>query len=285
MFKTIWRKFGPNPLDRIIKKAVQKNHKKFAIYWNRGLGDIALGLYAMVYRIRKSIPEAEITFFTRKDLSDGFALLENIKVEAFAEWSRGTTYSIPHKEVFDVVIENADPTHWVSWQRGKLTVRLKWNPLWDDLCNRFNLPQECIGAHVACETGYYHERDWPFERWDNLFSSISGPIILFGMRKTPFFSQKNIHDLRGDLSLYELLSIIKNRLRVLIAPDSGVLSMAYFLDTSFSLKVISLWADPHHGILKQNVASPNPLLTHIPLISSNKKNAALISTEEVNQYI
>ena len=31
------------------------------LFWNRGLGDIALGLYAIVHRIRESIPDAKIT--------------------------------------------------------------------------------------------------------------------------------------------------------------------------------------------------------------------------------
>ena len=65
MLKKLIRKFGPNPLDRILEKAKQKNHKTFLIYWNRGLGDIALGLYAIVHRIRETIPDAEITFLTR----------------------------------------------------------------------------------------------------------------------------------------------------------------------------------------------------------------------------
>src|SRR4029079_12413319 len=49
-----------------------------------------------------------------------------------------------------------------------------------------------------------------------------------------------------------------------------VLSMAYYLDAVFPLRVVSLWADPKHGILKQNVASPNPELVHIPLIGAHR---------------
>ncbi len=279
------RAIKPNPLDQLLKKTAKRGQKRIAISWNRGLGDIALGLYAIVHRIREFIPEAEITFLTRKDLEEGFALLDNVKIRIYPEWKRGTKYSIPCKEEFDLVIENADPTYWVAWQRGTLTPKLKWNPAWDSLCQRFDLPSSCIGAHVACETNYYNERDWPAAHWEELFSSISEPIVLFGFGKEPKFSQKNIYDLRGKLSLYELLSVIKNRLRLLIAPDSGVLSMTYFLDTSFPLKVISLWADPNHGILKQNVPSPNRLLIHRPLISSNRKNAALISVREVKESL
>jgi ADP-heptose:LPS heptosyltransferase len=286
MFKKLWKKFGPNPLDQILKKAKSKGHKRIVVPWNRGLGDIALGLYAIVHRIREYIPDAEVTFITRKDLEDGFALLAGVNVIADPTWKRKAPISLPKDlSPYDLVIENADPSHWVAWQRGRLTPKLQWNPSWDKLWEKFDLPENCIGAHVQCETNYYYERDWPAERWNALFSSIPSPVLLFGMQPTPSFDQKNVIDLRGKLSLFELLSVIKNRCRTLIAPDSGVLSMAYFLDTSFPLRVISLWADPNHGILKQNVASPNPQLTHIPIISSNRKNAALIGVEEVRKAL
>jgi hypothetical protein len=61
--------------------------------------------------------------------------------------------------------------------------------------------------------------------------------------------------------------------------------MTYFLNAPFSLKIVSLWADPNHGILKQNVPSPNPLLTHIPVISPNRKDAALISVARVLEAV
>jgi hypothetical protein len=64
-----------------------------------------------------------------------------------------------------------------------------------------------------------------------------------------------------------------------------VLGLTYFLNTSFPIKIVSLWADPHHGILKQNVASPNPLLKHTPVISPDRKNAALIAVEDVKRAL
>jgi ADP-heptose:LPS heptosyltransferase len=286
MFKKLWRKIGPNPLDRLLKKAQANGHKKILIPWNRGLGDIALGLYAIVHRIKTYIPDAEITFITRKDLEEGFALLEGVKVVIDATWKRKESIRLPEDlSSYDLVIENADPTYWVAWQRGTLVPELKWNPAWDELWKKFDLPEKCIGAHVQCETNYYQERDWPIQQWNALFSTLSDPILLLGMKPEPLFSQKNVIDLRGKFQLFELLSILKNRCRALIAPDSGILSMIYFLNTSFPIKVVSLWADPHHGVLKQNVPSPNPQLVHIPIISSNQKNAALISTDEVLQAL
>ena len=87
-------------------------------------------------------------------------------------------------------------------------------------------------------------------------------------------------DLRGETTLHEMLSIIKNRCSYLIAPDSGVLSLTYYIDVTFPLKVISLWADPKQGILKQNVASPNPELVHAPLIGK-KGDISSITVDEV----
>jgi hypothetical protein len=62
-----------------------------------------------------------------------------------------------------------------------------------------------------------------------------------------------------------MLSAIRNRCSVLVAPDSGVLTMAYYLDVDDPITIVSLWADPRQGILKQGVASPNPRLRHVPL--------------------
>ena len=82
----------------------------------------------------------------------------------------------------------------------------------------------------------------------------------------------------------QMLSIIKNCCSHLVVPDSGVLSLTYFIDQSFPLTIVSLWADPLQGVLKQNVASPNPLLVHHPLIAKDGdlKN---VSVEQVLEYI
>ncbi len=280
ILRKIWRKIGPNPLDQILKKASKRGCKTILIPWNRGLGDIALGLYGIIHRIHHFIPDAKITFLTRPDLKDGFELLPNIQVLTAPEWVRGKPISLPPLS-FDLVLENADPTYWVAWQRGHLIPKMTWNPAWDSLCERFNLPPNCIAAHVHSETNYYHERNWP--RWKELFSQIQEPIVLFGLKKDSSFP--NTIDLRGETTLFEILSIIKNKCRCLIAPDSGILGLTYFLNVPFKLHLISLWADPNHGILKQNVASPNPLLAHTPLISPNRKNAALIPVSHVQEAL
>jgi ADP-heptose:LPS heptosyltransferase len=285
MFKKLWKKWGPNPLDRILKKAAKQGSKTILIPWNRGMGDIALGLYAIVYRIRAFIPDAKITFITRSDLQEPFQMLSGVDVLVDPSMKRGALIQLSSLPPFDLIIENADPSHWVAWQRGTLVPKMEWNRSWDDLHVRFHLPEGCVGAHVNCETNYYFERNWPAEKWQELFASIDKPIILFGLKKEPVFKYAHLHDLRGETSPLEILSIIKNRCTALVAPDSGVLGLTYFLNTPFPLKVVSLWADPNHGILKQNVPSPNPLLEHTPVISPNRKNAALITPDAVRKAL
>ena len=282
MLKRLWKKWGPNPLDRMLKKAAEQNSKTVLIPWNRGMGDIALGLYAIVYRIRSYIPDATITFVTRPDLEEPFQLLKGVSVIVDPLMKRGASYTLSSSlPSFDLVIDRADPSHWVAWQRGKLVPKMEWNSAWDELHRRFNLPEGCLGAHVNCETNYYFERNWPAEKWQELFSALNRPVVLFGLKKEPTFKHPHLYDLRGETSPLEILSIIKNRCTSLVAPDSGVLGLTYFLNTNFPIKVVSLWADPNHGILKQNVASPNALLDHHPVISANQKNASLISVEHV----
>src|SRR3990172_4002365 len=95
-------------------------------------------------------------------------------------------------------------------------------------------------------------------------------ILLFGFGADPHFEGEGIIDLRGKTSLFEMLSLIKNHCSYLLVPDSGVLSIAYYIDDAFPIDIVSLWADPRQGILKQRVPSPNPALRHRPLIAKNK---------------
>lgn len=288
MIKKLIRKFGPNPLDSILRKAVKNEHKTFLVFWNRGLGDIPLGLYAIIHRIKAYIPDAKITFVTRENLQDGFTLLSEGDAIVIDSLKRGESFekisSFP-VEGYDVVLENPNPTQWVSWQHGHLIPRLKWQGQWDELWKKYDLDPntQYVGAHVQTETNYANWRNWPVESWTSLFEKIvkSGKkVLLFGFEQDPKYEIEGVIDLRGKTPLFHLLSIVKNRCSALIVPDSGVSSMVYYLDEDFPIKHISLWADPYMGILKQNVASPNPSLEHIPLIGK-EKNIANITPEEV----
>lgn len=43
----------------------------------------------------------------------------------------------------------------------------------------------------------------------------------------------------------------------------------FYVDEAFPLQVVSLWSDPRQGVLKQAVASPNPLLRHCALVGDD----------------
>ncbi|MBI3900612.1 MAG: hypothetical protein HY324_00515, partial [Chlamydiia bacterium] len=279
MFRKFAKRFLPNPFDSMLKQVAKRGGKTILLCWNRGLGDIALGLFAMVHRIQQLVPDAKITFLTRPNLFDGFSLLHGIDVLVAPHWKRGEKICVQDtlKELgvdskrFDLLIEEPNPTEWVCWQRGTLVPRLQWNPAYDSLWKPFLLDEETlyIGIQPEAETQYGLWRNWPMERWMELINCLGRlqkvKILLFGMNPKPFFPQAHVIDLRGKTNLFELLSIIKHRCKAVILPDSGILSMLYYLDATFPIQVLSLWGDVNHGILKQNVSSPNPKLLHTPL--------------------
>lgn len=283
MLKPIIKKVLPNPLDSLLKKAKKKSAQRFLLFWNRGLGDIPLGLYAIVHQIKKFVPGASITFITRENLRDGFILLGGVEVIVAPNLKRGDQVDFPtllselgiDPNDYDQIIESPDPTQWVPWQRGSLTPLLHWQEKWDALWEDYPLDpnQTYIGAHVQTETNYAHWRNWPLDYWQELFEKVTGTgakILIFGFEKTPAFDLEGVIDLRGETPLFPLLSIIKNRCSALVVPDSGVSSMTYYLNESFPIKLVSLWADPYMGILKQGVFSPNPELVHVPLLGKDK---------------
>ncbi|NNM42769.1 MAG: hypothetical protein HKM07_00300 [Chlamydiae bacterium] len=292
--KLFRKKAHENLLKTILEEARNSNKKRFLLLWNRGLGDIALGLYAIVEQIRSMIPEAEITFLTRKDLQDGFTLLGSVHVLVSPSMKRKHPVDIKKtleefsltEEDFDVVLSAPDPTKWCKWQLSTLIPKMKWNDSWDDLCQKFDLSAEdkYIGVHVHSETVYGYEKNWPVEYWEDLFSRLTEEdnqkVILFGSAAAQKYSYPGLVDLRGKTTLFETLSVIKNRCKAVIAPDSGILSLVYYIDAPFPLTLISLWADPFQGVLKQNVISPNPLLRHIPFVAK-KKDIRSISVEKV----
>ena len=284
-----------NPLDRLLKRAAKKNEKHFLFLWNRGLGDIPLGLYALGERVRKYLPDAKITYLTRPDLADCFRMLPNVEVviapsmqrgvaKTLEEWAREAAISLND---FDHVLEKIDPTRWLSWQLGKLVPKLAWDTKWDTLVEKFSITENAIGVHVQSETkGFYgYTKDWPKTCWEELFARFpEKQFVLFGMKKEPTYAAKNILDLRGETNLHEMLSIMKNCCRIVIAPDSGILSTLYYVNAPFALRLISLWADPRQGVLRQKVASPNPCLDHIPLIGKDE-NVANIKIDDIAQLI
>lgn len=299
MFRKIARYLLPNPFDRMLKKLSRRCPSKqvhILLAWNRGLGDIALGLYAMVQRIREFFPKAAVTFLIRENLQDGFSLFSGVQTIVAPLWKRGEPYDVRSTLFglnidpgqFDLIIEKPNPTEWVRWQLGAVVPKLQWKGEWDLLVETFDLPQEFtyIGAQISAETSYGLWRNWPEERWKELLDLLPKHVklIVFGVGKSLLWEHPQMIDLRGKTTLFEMISIIKQRCQHFLGPDSGVLSMVYYLDEVFPIQVVSLWADPNHGILKQNVRSPNSLLIHRPLIAA-ERNLSTLSAREVYECL
>ncbi|MGB9700442.1 MAG: hypothetical protein ACPL5I_13790 [Thermodesulfobacteriota bacterium] len=286
-----------NELEQILKKSTRRGHKKFLLVWNRGLGDIALGVWGIVQKIKESNPNAEITILTRPDLEEGFYLLENVKTVVVPNWKRGKPINLIEslslcgmkKENFDTILEKVNPTSWLKDDLGNFIPKLKWREEYDQLWKKFNLtptihPHIAVHLNTETEEFYGYNKNWPQNKFIKLFDSLLQEmeirIIFLGLQKKQFWQHPAILDLRGETTILEMLSIIKNCCPLLIAPDGGVLSLIYYLDVNFPLTIISLWGDAQQGILKQSVPSPNPRLKHIPIIGPDKDITA-ITTENV----
>jgi ADP-heptose:LPS heptosyltransferase len=297
MIKKLLRKIRPNPLDAKLKNLISGNGKNILIEWNRGLGDIALGLYAIVKRINQFIPNANITFMTRSDLEAGFSLLENIKIITCPFWERDGKYCAKDAlkilkldaNEYDLIIQKPDPTYWVKWQLNSLVPKLKWNKKYENLYEKFSidLSKRIIAIQPDIGTNYNLWRTLDQVKWQNLINkleeNLDTQILLVGNKESKL-NGKNVLDLRSKTSLFDLLSILKNVCKASIFLDGGILSLIYFLDEVFDLKIISLWGDPRQGVLKQNVASPNPKLIHIPIIG-DFKNVNSISIDQILEKI
>jgi ADP-heptose:LPS heptosyltransferase len=277
------RTFGTQ-FDRALDRARQDSRKRFLFFWNRGLGDIALGLVPLFLRIRDELPGAKIDVVTREELRAPFELahvdalhvVKDLQREARIDFREAAPELGIELDRYAAVFEYPDPNRWLVGRRREHPPILPWNRRWDTLVSRF--PQIAtgrlvIGAHVHSETaGYYgYVKDWPVASWAELMRRFGDESrvqwVLFGQRAEIPLEGANVLDLRGKTGFAELMSLVKNRCRVLIAPDSGILTMAYYLDAPFALEVLSLWADPRQGILLQDCASPNPRLRHVALQS------------------
>ena len=115
---------------------------------------------------------------------------------------------------------------------------------------------------------------WPAAGGRAVFARFDDPArvrwVLFGHAADDAYAQPNVCDLRGRTGFLDLLAVIRARCRILVAPDSGVLTMAYYLAGTAPLDVVSLWSDPRQGVLKQGCPSPNPNLHHVALVGRDE---------------
>ena len=268
--------------DRALARARRAPRDGFLFFWNRGLGDVVLALEPLFAIVREKVPGARITVVTRGELEEAFRMTDADDVRVLPGLVRDQRASpaeltLPfglRVDQFCAVFADTNPTRWLRGRRHRYPARLRWRTEWDARADALVAPDRAtlfVGAHVQSETQaiYRYVKDWPLESWRALFDRVGAHDgvrwLLFGNEALPRIDHPAVTDLRGRTGFVDMLSIVRNRCRVLIGPDSGVVNSAYYLDAAFPLDVISLWSDPRHGILAQRRASPNPQLVHRPL--------------------
>ncbi|MEL7432158.1 MAG: glycosyltransferase family 9 protein [Chlamydiota bacterium] len=244
------------------------------------MGDVPLGICPLVATIKRRIPEAKITFLIRKDLGPAFTLFPEVSYLVDPTFIRGQPYDITRshqidQKKYEVFINWPDPTYWCQSMVGSFVPKLTWPASWDALHKRFDLDpkEEYIGLQPSVSSPHGKWRSWGLEKYAKLITLLEKKhgkkVLLFGSQDERSSDIGGI-DLRGKTSIEELFSLIYHRCSHLILPDSGILSILYYIDRPSPLRIVSLWARPLQGVLKQNVPSPNPYLEHIPLIGDYK---------------
>ncbi len=289
------------PFERALRRAVRQRQRSFVFGWNRGLGDIALGLVPLFRRIRAAIPDARIEVYTRDDLAQGFGLAGCDAVHVIPALPRGAAVDLVAAASAAgralppdaVAFADPDPTRWLDGRRTDHPPVLHWDSHQDALADAL-VPAAphavTIGAHVSSETARYYGyvKDWPAAHWQALFARFPRERgvrwLLFGHTREPVFRQDNVLDLRGRTDLLSLLAIVRTRCRILVVPDSGILTLAYYLEGERPLDVISLWSDPRQGIRKQGCAAPNPRLVHT-ILQGRDEDVRNITVDDVARAI
>jgi hypothetical protein len=284
------RVFG-DPFERALKRVACLPTPRVLFYWNRGLGDIAMGLVPLFEKLRAANPRVRIEVLTRADLADGFALAGVDTIHVAPGLARGERDGFARHRAacaelssghFEIVFAAPDPTRWLAHLLPATTPRLVFPPAWDALHAEIPgiLPgRTLIVAHASAETGqfYGYTKDWPTTHWHELFARYRDhediQWLLIGHVPTPDYAYANVLDLRGRTTLPQVLSLLRHRARALVAIDSGILCLVWCLAADFDLDVISLWADPHQGILKLGLPAPNHRLVHAPLLGANQLTA------------
>ncbi len=284
------------PFDRALKAAQTGGAREFVFGWNRGLGDVALGLVPLFARIRAAIPGSRIVVFARADLEDALRMAGVDEIVVVPGLVRGDRID-PRRcaartgrrlSATAVVFADPDPTRWLDGRRQEFPPELAWSDAWGRSADRLIAAEPSritIGAHVHSETAqhYGYVKDWPAASWGAVFDALAADdgvrFVLFGNEATPLFEQPNVVDLRGRTGFLELIAVVRRRCRILIAPDSGILTTAYYLAQDFPLDIVSLWSDPRQGILKQGCPSPNPRLVHVPLVGAGEDVRNIEATE------
>jgi hypothetical protein len=284
--------------DRALRRAQRRSGpQRFLFSWNRGVGDVGLGLTPYFQRIRRTIADPSIEVVTRADLADAFRLAEADAIHVVPGLVRGTRLDLRAEarrlgvdlDSRVLTLANPDLRRWAGTVEDEIVPRLHWDDRFDALAVRFDSlrgPAPTVGVHVHSETAQFYRsvKDWPADRWPRLFERVRKEVparfVLFGSAPGGPLEGEGIVDLRGRTTLLEVLAIVLVHCDALVAPDSGILSLAYLLDAQRDLAVVSLWGDPRQGILKHRRPSPNARLRHHPLLGADEE-VANISVDAV----
>lgn len=273
-----------DPYERALARGARERRKRVVFFWNRGLGDIALGLVPMFARAAERIPHASIEVVTRADLEEPFRLTAARAVHVVPGLARGDRLGAddacarlpvdPREGA--LAIDAPDATRWLVAARRPASPRFGWDPAYDALAGPLvdrGDRRPWIAVHASTETAqhYGYVKDWPADAWRTLFREARRHdvrFVLLGHDREPAFDEPNVIDLRGRTGFLAMLALVRTRCTALVAPDGGILNAVYFLDADFPITVVSLWSDPRQGLLKAHSRSPNPGLVHVPLVGA-----------------
>lgn len=283
--RSIADRFGGEPYERALADGVRRQYTRVVFYWNRGLGDIALGLVPMFARAAARLPHARLEVVTRAELAEPFRLTAARAIHVVPGLERAERISAatacarlpadPRQGA--LAIDAPDPTRWLAIARHPAPPRFHWSAEFDALAAPLvdrGDPRPWIAVHASTETAqhYGYVKDWPADAWRALFDAAARRhdvrFVLLGHARAPALDGPNVVDLRGRTGFLQMLALVRTRCCALIAPDGGILNAVYFLDAVFPLTVVSLWSDPRQGLLKRHVPSPNPRLVHVPLVGA-----------------
>ena len=280
------------PYDRALARAAAEGRDRLVFFWNRGLGDIALGLAPMFAHAAARVPGAAIEVVTRAELEEPFRLTAARRIHVVPGLARGdpggadaACARLPaDPRAGALAIDDPDPTRWLAGAAQVPPPRLSWDPRFDALAAPLvdaGDARPWIAVHPSTETArhYRYVKDWPAAHWRACFDAAArrtdARFVLLGHARDPALDAPNVLDLRGRTGFLALLALVRTRCAALVAPDGGVLNAVYYLDASFPLRVVSLWADRRQGLMKRGDASPNPALDHRPLVGRGRDVATI----------
>ena len=267
--RNIWRSVTPNPFTQKLKK--QNSQAKILLFWNRGLGDIPLELYPLIKTIYKYCPMAEISVITRKDLIEGFYLLDfSLKIYESPRLIRKQEecYDLILEDLgliqedFNLIFNRPDPAYWVKKEKKHFAPKLSWKSSFYK-SYPIDTAKPLALLHIHSETVYGFEKNLPSTTWEFIIEDLKAKgYFTIAIGHSPQIKTACDLDLRGKTSLFEFLSLMHDGKCLFIGPDSGLLNILYYLDVQKPWHLISFWANPRVGLLNYPATTFNKKLIH-----------------------